>query len=83
MISQEDNDILREFAEDDGPVFQALKRFLEGKIEEMESISNIDLNKNVGLQTCARRYAFDILKEMFAMLVPPERGESRKAVSYQ
>lgn len=62
-MNDSDLQILRSFAASDTEVYKALVRVIEHKLTEVIDIRNIELDKNVGLQTYARRTALTMLEE--------------------
>ncbi len=73
MSEKNYKDILREFATLDSPYYKALVMLLDELIDDLRDIGNIDLEKNVGLQTCARAQALKVLEKALEGLYTVDR----------
>lgn len=65
-----DFELVRSYFRDaaDSPLALALRRVLETELSELLDITNVDLDGNVGLQTTARRMAYDRLSALWSRL---------------
>ena len=65
MSSPEDEAVLKEFMASRSAASLAVKRVITGYMEFFDSLRNIDLDGNIGLQTCSHIRAYDMLERIF------------------
>lgn len=82
MNNKEDEEILRRFANGKSIEYEALIRVVNFHLTDLVDITNIDLEKNVGLQACGRANAFIFLKKIFTDLTFAPMELPRKRESY-
>lgn len=67
-LNEIDKRTLTEFANANAESAQALKRVIGTYMEHFRDIRHVDLQDNVGLQTCSHVRAYDMLEEIFSEL---------------
>lgn len=67
-VSDEERDIIRRFIASNKQAWALVLKVLALHLEELRDIKKIDLKGNVGLQTCARSNAYDILSDILTDL---------------
>lgn len=66
ILSDQDKEHIANLVKSGGPGVEAIQRGLAATIAELLDIRGIDLKGNVGLQTCSRREAAEILERVYA-----------------
>lgn len=76
---------LRDFLSENAntPVVKALRAAVEIELSDLIDIRTIDLNGNVGLQTTARRMAYERLDAFFMRLGIGDRKPSSEKTSFR
>jgi hypothetical protein len=67
-VSDEEREIIRRFIASNKQAWALVLKVLALHLEELRDIKKIDLKGNVGLQTCARSNAYDILSDILTDL---------------
>lgn len=63
-ISDDERLAIQRFIASNKPAWDLVRKVLSLHLEELRDIKKIDLKGNVGLQTCARSNAYDILSDI-------------------
>lgn len=67
-ISDDERLVIQRFIASNKPAWALVRKVLALHLEELKDIKKIDLKGNVGLQTCARSNAYDILSDILTDL---------------
>ena len=67
-ISDDEREIVRRFIASNRQAWALVQKVLGLHLDELKDIKKIDLKGNVGLQTCARSNAYDILSDILTDL---------------
>lgn len=52
--------------------YEVMKKIFKSQINDLASVMNIDPKGNVGLQTCARQLAYEMLADVAEAIFPDE-----------
>ncbi len=55
--------------------YAVMKKVFKSQINDLSSVMSIDPKGNVGLQTCARQLAYEMLCEVAETIFPDEAGK--------
>ena len=55
--------------------YGVMKKIFKSQIADLSSVMNIDPKGNVGLQTCARQLAYEMLCDVAEVIFPDEAGK--------
>lgn len=67
-LSDEERESIQMFMASNRPAWALVRKVMQLHLEELRDIKKIDLKGNVGLQTCARSNAYDILSDILTDL---------------
>lgn len=79
ILDENDSAAVANIASSGTKGYEVLKKIFQEQMTDLTSVMNIDPKGNVGLQTCARQLAFDIIADIAEAIFPTEADKIKAA----